>query len=87
MQSLLLWIETCSCSCGNRWTHSYLTYSTGGTPRPQDELKLKVERIEPTRRNSSSCFRCVPLGLGIGWTRPEPAPETKPARSAKDLLS
>ena len=87
--TLTLWIESCSCRCGNAWTHSYLTYPNGGTPNPIDEDKFTVTHIIPSRRNYSSCFRCAPLGLGIGWTKETPAQsavQTPRNASASELL-
>lgn len=87
-KSLLLWIEDNSCSCGFKWTHSYVTYTSGGTPGPQDELKLPVTQIEHSRRNASHCHRCAPLGLGIGWSAPKEPREAAvpPSLSARDEL-
>ena len=73
-QSLRLWVVSCSCSCGQKWTHSYVTFSLGGTPNAQEEDKLPVEAITETRRNFSHCFRCVPLGLHIGWLEADKSP-------------
>jgi hypothetical protein len=93
--SLLLWIQDCSCKCGQRWVHSHLTYNNGGTPLPKDEDKLSVSAIVHSRRSASHCHRCAPLGLGVGWERAESAAPTvsvsKPSAiktklSALDLL-
>jgi len=87
-RDLSLWIETCSCKCGQRWTNSYLTYGFGGTPTPLDEDRLMVERIIPTTKNHSHCFRCAPLGLGLGWKSAAggPAKESKAVQPAIDEL-
>src|SRR5262245_50837357 len=77
--SLTLWIQDCSCRCGQKWVHSYLTYNNGGRPLPKDEDKFSVNRIEHARRNHSHCHRRVPLGLGVGW---EPVVKTSAAAPA-----
>ncbi len=89
-------IISCSCRCGNKWTHSHpwLSHSTagylGGTPSPQQEEKLHATSYENTRWTVSHCFRCVPLQLGVGWTKPTPVavrPSSSPAASMVQAAS
>lgn len=72
---LTLWIVDCSCSCGNRWTHSYETHINGGTPTEVEILQGLVLRLIPTKRHFNSCFRCAPLGLGLNWEKPQEKPQ------------
>jgi hypothetical protein len=77
IDSLHLNIISCSCTCGNRWTHSYSYLAAqghylGGTPNPDQELKLPYKSFSSELRNFNGCFRCVPLALGEGWTKPIP---------------
>jgi hypothetical protein len=78
MDNLILWINECSCVCGNRWTHSYPTFSRGGTPGPIEEAKGTITHIIPSRRQFNHCHRCVSLGLGIGW---QASPVASPVQS------
>lgn len=77
-------IISMKCTCGNKWTHSHpwLSHSQhgylGGTPTPQQEHKLPCTSYENSQWNVSHCFRCVPLALGVGWTRPQVASSPKP---------
>jgi hypothetical protein len=96
MKGLYLDIQTCHCSCGNSWTHSRpVLYaeggSVGGTPSPQEEMKLPVLRLMHARRDFHHCFRCAPLGLGVGWSRSEVdltgARAPSPSPSAKQSLA
>lgn len=99
---LHLEILQCSCTCGQRWTHSYpLAANTqdgllGGTPTPEMQLKLKVESYTLHYHHYESCWRCVPLQLSEGWTKPlpaedfkEPGPQARPTTrpTAEDLLA
>jgi hypothetical protein len=92
--SLLLMILSCSCTCGNKWTHSYSILLgngyLGGTPSPDQEHKLPVQGIINESRNTNHCFRCVPLGLNIGWTKPTAQPQLRiegPATSNREMLN
>lgn len=73
---LHLHVVSASCTCGNKWTHSRLWLSSsiagylGGTPSPQQEHKLPCTSYENTQEQVSHCWRCVPLALGVGWTKP-----------------
>lgn len=102
MDQLHLDIIQCSCSCGNRWTHSRTLLASsdgalGGTPSPHQELKLRYESITELRWNTNGCHRCVPLQLSKNWTQPlpaqrfEPKPAIEPlnpaAKAEKELLS
>jgi hypothetical protein len=75
---LHLEILQCSCSCGQRWTHSYPLAASrdkgllGGTPNPQMLQKLQHESYTIHYRNFNGCFRCVSLQLSEGWTKPLP---------------
>jgi hypothetical protein len=74
MPNLLLQITDCRCSCGNNWTHSYPLLTTpsgaiGGTPGPREEAKGQVIHLLHSSRHFHHCFRCAPLGLGVGWQR------------------
>ena len=66
--ALHLMILSCSCVCGNRWTHSYSILaladgSLGGTPTPQEEYHLAPIKITTSPRNYNHCYRCVSLHL------------------------
>lgn len=78
--ALCLHIEEYSCSCGNRWTHSYpLLYGNGhygGTPGPKEENTLPLARVTSSSRTTSHCFRCVPVGTPRGYA---PAPKARAA--------
>lgn len=69
-------IISCSCVCGNRWTHSHpwLASKThgylGGTPNPTQMEKLRFESYSSHLWNVNGCHRCVPLQLSEGWTKP-----------------
>ena len=94
IDSLHLNIYSITCTCGNRWTHSTTLLSgsdgtLGGTPNPIQELKLPYTTTSHLQRNSNGCWRCVPLQLGEGWTKPIPSafPEySLPAKKLNDLL-
>lgn len=69
---LALWIHDCSCVCGNKWTHSYVTMLMGGTPTPQLEYHGEVIRVvETITHHTNHCYRCVNLALlNKGWSKP-----------------
>lgn len=85
--ALWLVIESHSCRCGQKWTHSQLLLAAkgeagmlGGTPTPAEADKLPVIGYDHWQLVShSGCFRCIPLALGEGWTRPQPALRASPA--------
>lgn len=87
-------IISCSCVCGNRWTHSHTWLASlkhgilGGTPNPIQLEKLKYESFSNHLWNVNGCFRCVPLQLGEGWTKPlVPHFQPKAAEVAKDRIT
>lgn len=90
--NLAIWIISCSCNCGNKWTHSYVTFLAGGTPSPAEEHSGKVTTIhDHSHKQVSHCFLCATLGLGLGWQKPNPIPTTststpKPKPMVQDLL-
>ena len=99
---LHLEILQCSCSCGQRWTHSYPLAAgsdgtLGGRPDPQMQLKLTHRTMTVHHRQFNGCFRCVSLQLSEGWTKPlvesfqaqpsEARAAVAPKPSATDLLT
>lgn len=80
IDSLHLDIISCSCVCGNKWTHSRPWLASqahgylGGTPNPLQLEKLRYMSYSNELWQVNGCFRCVPLQLGDGWTKPLPAP-------------
>jgi hypothetical protein len=91
--ALFLVVESHSCSCGQKWTHSYSLLASqahgymGGSPNYEHERLPYVGYEHWSQVNHSGCFRCIPLALGEGWTRPKVV--EKPSKTeilAADLL-
>lgn len=92
--ALWLVIESHSCRCGQKWTHSQLLLAAkgeagmlGGTPTPLEADKLPVIGYDHWQIvQHSGCFRCIPLALGEGWTRPQPvASALAPVRDRRSI--
>ena len=70
IDSLHLNIISCSCRCGNRWTHSHTWLASrskgylGGSPTPDQSFKLPYSGYSHHHWNVDGCFRCVPIALG-----------------------
>ena len=78
---LALWVLSCSCKCGNKWTHSYPTFHSGGQPAPIEADRGKVTRIYTSPRHFAHCPRCIDVGLPLGWEA-QAMPKAKPSLSS-----
>jgi len=96
MDCLHLDIDHCSCSCGNKWTHSepWLAHTNGdfgGTPSPDQSRRLPVKSMTENQIHYDHCFQCAPLGLGKSWINNKNLVlkelKDKRAASTEDLLA
>lgn len=71
---LLLEIESCSCVCGNRWTHSYTRHINGGSLNGPGEVVAIYHFPKPEMH---TCFACVKPGLPVQRYEPRKREEPK----------
>lgn len=71
---LALWVQDNTCTCGNRWVHSYLTHANGGTLTATEEHGGTIVAMHSSRRLHTYCYRCHRLHLNLDWIRPKATP-------------
>jgi hypothetical protein len=82
-KALYLDITTNTCRCGNSWTHSRPILrasdgSIGGTPTSREEATLSIAHLVHSVRSFHHCWRCAPVGVGVGWASMPTSVATKP---------
>lgn len=96
MTPLALQIQQNSCTCGARWTNSYIRHLNGGTPAAPEIHPAALAQIDVgPERQHKICYACAPTNVKVEiWRRPPPkaaaeSPTTlkvKAVVSAADLL-
>ena len=84
---LALWVQDNSCTCGNRWVHSYLTHYMGGSLTAAEEHNGTIVMMHSSRRNHTYCYRCHRLYLNLDWIRPAQAPVRTPTKPPVDVTT
>jgi len=96
MTPLALQIQQNSCTCGARWTNSYVRHLNGGTPAPPEIHPAALAQIDVgPERQHKICYACAPTNVKVEIWRPPPPPsavkgstalKVKAVVSAADLL-
>lgn len=79
-KTLTISVQEFSCIfCGNKWTHSQVTYSNGGTPAANEVKSLPLVSMRSYTCLTPRCFSCVPIDL---LTNPTSVPIPVPTPTA-----